>query len=148
MDTDQWDKVEPNLQRLSALATASDMKEFMARAQWLQSLVEIHRQRYDIALEVLVKASELAEQIDGRLSQYIIQIQKAYVYHISGNSPAWRDAIAYAQKIQKKLVETLPDESLRQAFLNNPHSQHLLEMVQVNLGAPVKAKSHVGDATP
>jgi hypothetical protein len=148
MDTDQWEKVEPGLQRLTALATASEMQEFMIRAQWLQSLVEIHRQQYETALEVLVKASELAEQVDSRLSQYLIQIQKAYVYHISDNTPASRDAVAYAQKIQKKLAETLPDGSLRQAFLNNSHAQHLLEMVQVNASPPVKVKNPVGEAAP
>ncbi len=146
MDADQWDKVEPSLQRLSDLATASEMKEFMARAQWLQSLLEIHHQRYEAALEMLIKASELAEQIDSRLSQYIIQIQKSYVYHISDNGPASRDAMAYAQKLQKRLVETLADETMHQAFLNNTHAQHLQEMARANAGHQVKTKSPVGDA--
>jgi class 3 adenylate cyclase/predicted ATPase len=145
MDLHQWAKVEPTLQRLTMLAQASDMREFMVRSQWLQSLVEIHHQRYDAALDILIKASDLAEQIDSRLSQYIIQIQKSYVYHISGNGPASRDAMAYAQKIQKRLVDTLPGEASRYAFLNNAHSQHLQELVQANL-SPAKVKSPVGDA--
>lgn len=145
MDTHAWDKAEESLGRLSALAQASDMKEFMARAQWLQSLLDIHYKRYDAALEVLIAASDLAEQIDSRLSQYIIQIQKSYVYHISGNPPASRDAMVYAQKIQKRLLETLSDEPARQAFLDNAHSCHLQEMIEANSSSPAKVKSLVGD---
>jgi hypothetical protein len=121
------------------------MKEFMARAQWLQSLIDIQYNRYDAALEVLIEASNLAEQIDSRLSQYIIQIQKSYVYHISGNGPASRDAVAYAQKIQKRLLETSPDEPTRQAFLKTAHAQHLLEMIEANASSQAKVKSPVGD---
>ncbi|GAB4410593.1 MAG: adenylate/guanylate cyclase domain-containing protein [Anaerolineae bacterium] len=146
MDTHQWAKAEASLGRLSTLAQASDMKEFMVRAQWLQSLLDIHHKRYGAALDALINASDLAEQIDSRLSQYIIQIQKSYVYHLSGNSPASRDAITYAQKIQKRLLETLPDESTRQAFLDNAHSKHLQEMVEANASSQVKVKSIVGDA--
>ncbi|MCK6630473.1 MAG: tetratricopeptide repeat protein [Anaerolineae bacterium] len=146
MDTHQWAKAEASLSRLSTLAQASDMKEFMVRAQWLQSLLDIHHKRYAAALDALISASDLAEQIDSRLSQYIIQIQKSYVYHLSGNSPASRDAITYAQKIQKRLLETLPDESTRQAFLDNAHSKHLQEMVEANASSQVKTKSMVGDA--
>jgi tetratricopeptide (TPR) repeat protein len=145
MDTHQWDKAEETLHRLLNLATASDMKEFMARAQWLQSLIDIQYNRYDAALEVLIEASNLAEQIDSRLSQYIIQIQKSYVYHISGNGPASRDAVAYAQKIQKRLLETSPDEPTRQAFLKTAHAQHLLEMIEANASSQAKVKSPVGD---
>lgn len=145
MDTHQWDQAEQNLRRLSSLATASDMREFVARAQWLQSLIDIHYKRYDAALEMLVAASELAEQIDSRLSQYIIQIQKSYIYHISGNAPASRDAVIYAQKIQKRLLETLPDEAARHVFLDNAHAQHLQEMIEANTSSQAKAKSPVGD---
>ncbi|NJN93307.1 MAG: tetratricopeptide repeat protein [Anaerolineales bacterium] len=145
MDTHQWPKAEESLNRLSTLAQASDMKEFTVRAQWLQSLLDIHHKRYPAALDVLIAASDLAEQIDSRWSQYIIQIQKSYVYHISGNSAASRDAITYAQKIQKRLLETLPDEPIRQAFLDNAHSKHLQEMVEAN-ASPAKVKSIVGDA--
>lgn len=146
MDTHQWAKAETSLGRLSTLAQASDMKEFMVRAQWLQSLLDIHHKHYAAALDALISASDLAEQIDSRLSQYIIQIQKSYVYHLSGNPPASRDAITYAQKIQKRLLETLPDESTRQAFLDNAHSKHLQEMVEANASSQVKVKSIVGDA--
>lgn len=145
MDTHQWPKAEECLNRLSTLAVASDMKEFTVRAQWLQSLLDIHHKRYPAALDVLIAASDLAEQIDSRWSQYIIQIQKSYVYHISGNSAASRDAITYAQKIQKRLLETLPDEPIRQAFLDNAHSKHLQEMVEAN-ASPAKVKRMVGDA--
>jgi tetratricopeptide (TPR) repeat protein len=145
MDTQQWDKAEESLRRLSTLAKTSDMKEFMARAQWLQSLLDIHYKRYNAALEVLIAASDWAEQIDSRLSQYIIQIQKSYVYHLSGNTPASRDAMIYAQKIQKRLLETLSDPSARQAFLDNSHSKHLQEMVEANATSQAKVKSVVGD---
>ena len=121
------------------------MREFIARAQWLQSLVDIHHKRYEAALDVLITASDLAEQIDSRLSQYIIQIQKSYVYHISGNGPASRDAVTYAQKIQKRFLETLTDETTRQAFLDNAHARHLQEMVEANASSQAKVKSPLGD---
>jgi hypothetical protein len=79
-----------------------------------------------------VQASNLAEQIDSRLSQYVIQIQKSYVYHLSNNGPASRDAMIYAQKIEKRLADSLPDETTRQAFMKTPHALHLQKMVQVN----------------
>jgi tetratricopeptide (TPR) repeat protein len=134
MDTDRWDKAEENLARLLALATASEMKEFVSRSLWLQAQLNIHHQRYDQALENLVEASSLAEQSNSRLSQYIIQTQKSQVYHLSGNSPASRDAMAYAQKLQKRLAETLPDEPKRHAFYNNQYAVQLQEMIQANTG--------------
>jgi tetratricopeptide (TPR) repeat protein len=120
------------LQRLLELAAASDMREFIARGQWLLSLLETHHQRYDAALDALVQASNLAQEIDSRLSQYLIQIQKAYVYHLSDNVPALRDALIYAERIQKKLVDNLPDEAACQAFLNNSHALQLQEIVQAH----------------
>ena len=62
----------------------------------------------------------------------MIQIQKSYVYHLSGNNPASRDAMIYAQKIEKRLADSLPDESTRQVFLKTPHALHLQNMVKVN----------------
>jgi hypothetical protein len=147
MDTHQWDQAQQSWQRLSTLAAASGMREFMARAYWLQSLLDIHHKRYDAALDVLIAASDLAEQIDSRMSQYIIQIQKSYVYHISGNGPASRDAVNYAQKIQKRLMETLADETMRQVFLDNAHAEHLQEMVKANASSQAKVKSPLGDVT-
>ncbi len=132
VDTDQWDQAEASLGRMKDLATASEMMEFITRAQWLQSLLDIHDGRYEEAINVLVQASNLAEQSDSRLSQYVIQIQKSYVYHLSDNSPASRDAMIYAQKIEKRLADSLPDETTRQAFMKTPHALHLQEMVQVN----------------
>jgi class 3 adenylate cyclase/tetratricopeptide (TPR) repeat protein len=145
MDTEQCDKAKASLQRLLGLALASEMKEFVIRGQWLQSLIEIHDKRYDEALNILVQASNLAEETNSRLSQYIIQIQKAYVYHLSGNSPASRDAMSYAQKIQKRLVDSLPDDETRQAFLNTPHAHHLREIVEANTKNRTKRKSQAGE---
>lgn len=134
IDIDAWGKAAETTQRLVALATQSSLKEFITRAQWMQSLVEIHHKRYDYALEILIAASNLAEEIDSRLSQYLIQIQKAYVYHKAGNDAASRDAVMYAQKIQKRLTDSLPSDELRQIFLNNLHSRHLAELVEANVG--------------
>lgn len=145
IDTDQWDNALNALQRLSDLALASSMKEFIIRAQWLQSLANIHQKRYDDALNALIQASNLAEQTDSRLSQYIIQIQKSYVYHLSENHPASRDAIAYAQKIQNRLAGSLPDDATRLAFLQTPHARHLQEMVAANARRPVKLDNPVGE---
>jgi hypothetical protein len=121
------------------------MKEFIIRGQWLQSLLDIHNERYEDALNVLIQASNLAEETDSRLSQYIIQIQKSYVYHISDNGPASRDAMSYARKIQNRLAESLPDEQTRQAFLNAPHAHHLQEMVEANTSKRVKLNGKGGD---
>lgn len=140
----QWSKVEPMLQRLLNLATNNQIKEFITRAQWLRSLVETHRRRNDAALEILVKASELAEQTDSRLNQYVIQIEKAHVYHLSANKPAARDALTYAQKLQKRLADTLTDETARHAFLNNGLAQQLHGLVEANQGSPKKVKSQSG----
>jgi hypothetical protein len=145
MDTGQYDKAADSVHRLLSLARASEMKEFLIRGQWIQSLIDIQYQRYEDALNVLVHASNLAEETNSRLSQYIIQIQKSYVYHISGNSPASRDAMSYAQKIQKRLAESLPDEKTRQAFLDTPHAHHLQEMVEANSKRRVKLKENPGD---
>jgi tetratricopeptide (TPR) repeat protein len=127
IDANQWDEATETVKRLVSLAVASDMREFSVRGQWLQSILDIHRQRYNEALELLLQASDVAEQLDSRLSQYLIQIQKSYVYRVTGNSAASRDAIIYAQKLQKRLVDSLADEDLRQTFLNNYHARHLQE---------------------
>ncbi|MEW5957522.1 MAG: adenylate/guanylate cyclase domain-containing protein [Chloroflexota bacterium] len=145
MDTQQCDQAVACLQRLLGLALASEMKEFVIRGQWLQSLIDIHYRRYDDALNILVQASNLAEETNSRLSQYIIQIQKAYVYHLSGNSPASRDAMSYAQKIQKRLADSLPDEATRQAFLNNPNAHLLQKVIEANAKSRAKRKVQDGD---
>jgi tetratricopeptide (TPR) repeat protein len=127
IDANQWDSAIVTTEHLLKLAAASDMKEFSIRGQWLQSITHIRHKRYDAALEILIQASDLAEQIDSRLSQYLIQIQKSYVYRMTGNSAASRDAIAYAQKLQKRLTDSLEDQELRQVFLSNYHARHLEE---------------------
>ncbi|MBN1994278.1 MAG: tetratricopeptide repeat protein [Anaerolineae bacterium] len=127
IEANQWDQATETTRNLLVLASASDMKEFLIRGQWLQSIIDIRHQRYNPALEILLKASETAEKIDSRLSQYLIQTQKAYVYRMTGNSPASRDAVAYAQKLQKRLADSLQDETLQQVFLNNYHARHLEE---------------------
>ncbi len=141
IDTNQWPKAEQTLQRLTGLAMASNEREFIIRAYWLQSWLSSHHQRYEAALESLNQAANLAEEIDSRLSQYIVQIQKSYVYQLSGNGPAAHDALAYAQKLQKRLVDTLSDEASRQAFLNNAHAQRLQEIIQAHT-----SPKPVGDA--
>jgi ATP/maltotriose-dependent transcriptional regulator MalT len=132
IDSNQWDQAEASLARMTALGTASEMKEFITRAQWLRSLLEIQAGRYDDAINVLVQASNLAEQTDSRLNQYIIQIQKSYVYHLSGNNPASRDAMIYAQKLEKRLADSLQDQTARQAFVKTRHALHLQEIVEIN----------------
>ena len=141
IDADQWDNAAEMTESLIGLAAASGLQEFIVRGKWVRSLIEIHAEQYDSALETLIEASNLAEEIDSRLSQYLIQIQKSYVYHKAGNDPASRDAVIYAQKIQKRLTDSLPDEGLRQTFLNNLHSRHLAEMVEANIGTPIKVDS-------
>lgn len=144
---DQWDKAEANLRHLLELAVASEMTPFIIQGQWLQALVDIHHKRYEAALNVLFEASSLAEQNDSRFSQYLIQIQKSYVYHISDNGSASRDAMAYAQKLQKRLVETLADETMQQTFLSNIHAQHLEELVDINARSRSRIESRIGETT-
>jgi hypothetical protein len=148
IDTNQWPKAEESLNRLATLASTSQQKEFIIRAHWLQSWLDSHHQRYEVALEALNQAANLAEQIDSRMAQYIVQIQKSYVYHLSGNAPASRDALAYAQKLQKRLVDTLSDEASRQAFWHNAHARRLQEVVQAHAENQAKAKVVAGDAAP
>ncbi len=135
LDIGQLDKAEEKWKRLLALATASDMKEYLVRALWLQAILTRQRNQPNEALDILVQASDLAEQLDSRLSQYMIQIQKAYVYHLLGNSAAARDTVTYAQKIQKRLADTLSDEVKRRTFLSNHHAGHLQEIIQANMEA-------------
>ena len=127
VDVNRWDQAAQTTQRLLTLARASDMREFNTRGLWIQAMIEIHARQHEAALDTLLQASNLAEQIDSRLSQYLIQIQKSYIYRVMGNSPASRDAITYAQKIQKRLADSLTDDNLRQTFLNNYHARHLEE---------------------
>jgi len=130
IDKGEWAKAEQALQNLIALAKANEMHEFVARSYWLKSITEVQHGRYEAALETLIQASNLAQEIDGRLTQYLIQIQKAYVYQLTGNDAALRDAIIYAQRIQKKLIESLPDEASQQVFMSNAHALHLQEINQ------------------
>lgn len=130
MDTEVLDKAEKSIQNLLDLATVSEMREFIARGQWLKSSLQTQQQQFDAALDTLVLASNLAQETDSRLAQYMIQIQKAHIYQLSGNEPASRDAVIYAQRIQKKLIENhLLDETEQQAFLSNSHSHRLQEFM-------------------
>jgi len=127
VDANQWEQAATTTQNLLALAGACEMPEFIVRGQWIQSVIDIRHERYNEALDILLQASEMAEQLDSRLSQYLIQIQKSYVYRVTGNRAASRDAIVYAQKLQKRLADSLHDEKLRETFLNNYHARHLEE---------------------
>ncbi len=132
IDVDDWQKVDDYSSQLVRLATASSLKEFIVRGRWLQSLVNIDTEQYEAAIETLNEAQILAEEIDSHLSQYLIQIQKSYVYHKAQNVAASKDAITYAQKIQKRLADSLPDDELKHTFLNTLHSRHLEEMIEAN----------------
>ncbi len=133
VDIEAWDKAEASVKNLLDLATASEMREFMARGQWLKSILETQAEQYDDALESLVLASNLAQETDSRLSQYMIQIQKANIYLIAGNEPASRDAMIYAQRIQRKLLENnLTDKTKQQAFLNTIQSRKLQTIVEAH----------------
>jgi tetratricopeptide (TPR) repeat protein len=145
IDANQWGEAAETVERLVSLAVASDMREFSVRGQWLQSIIDIHRQRYNEALELLLQASDVAEQLDSRLSQYLIQIQKSYVYRVTGNSAASRDAIIYAQKLQKRLADSLEDEDLRQTFLDNYHARHLQETDKAYAASRAKSEGQAGD---
>jgi tetratricopeptide (TPR) repeat protein len=145
IDANQWGEAAETVNRLVSLAVASDMREFSVRGQWLQSIIDIHRQRYNEALELLLQASDVAEQLDSRLSQYLIQIQKSYVYRVTGNSAASRDAIIYAQKLQKRLADSLEDENLRQTFLDNYHARHLQETDKAYAASRAKSEGQAGD---
>jgi len=136
IDIEAWDKTEETLNELLVLASASEMKEFLIRGKWLKSIVKTHQQQYDSALELLVQASNLAQEVDSRLAQYFIQVQKAQVYLAADNEPASRDAMIYAQRIQKKLLENLPVEEERQAFLNHPYASHLEKIVKTHSKEP------------
>lgn len=131
IDFDHWDDAEKNLQKLVELAGANGMREFITRGQWLQSILKTHAQQYEVALDLLVQASNIAQEIDSRLSQYLIQIQKAHIYQLTGNDAASRDAIIYAQRLQKRLVDSLPDEATQHVFLENAHGRRLQEIMQV-----------------
>ncbi len=134
IDDNQWGKAEKSLKHLSDLAIASEMKEFQARALWLASQLETHLQQFDAAQKALVQAATLAEQSDARLAQFQIQIQKAHIYRLTRNEAAAQDALLYAQKLQKKLVEAnLTDENARQAFLNNVYSRQLQAIIETNI---------------
>ncbi|RMF04863.1 MAG: hypothetical protein D6768_02250 [Chloroflexi bacterium] len=130
IDSGDWRHAVETVARLMALSIASEMKEYTARSLWLQAKIETHHQRYESALDMLLEAANLAEEIDGRLSQFIIQLEKASVYMQAQNDAAARDAIAYTQKLQKKLVETIEsDKAAQHAFLNNVYSRRLQAMV-------------------
>lgn len=120
IDTQQWKKAQQCLSSLLALARASDMREFEARGDWLQSIIDTHEQRYDAALDRLTEASQLAQATGSRLLQYPVQIQLAQVYQLVGNLADAGRAMAEAKKIEQKLVDNLPQEVSPKIFLNNP----------------------------
>ncbi len=126
----ECDKAKKILKELIFLAELNNIQEFIIRAQWLQSLLDTHDHRYEEGLNTLIQASELAEKVDSRLSQYAIQIQKAHLYHANNNIAAARDALNYAQKLQRKLADTLIDDTMREAFLNNAYTRHLQEIAE------------------
>ncbi len=133
IDSQKWDEADQSLIRLESLAKASDMREFIARCNWLRSIVAAHQQDFDTALSALADAANLAEEIDGRLTQFLVQIQKASVYQQAGNTAAARDATIYAQKIQKKLIESnLSEKAAQQAFSSNSYSARLQAILEAN----------------
>jgi hypothetical protein len=139
IDREDWDNAEKSLEKLLALATASEMHEYVARCLWLKSMVLSHRQEHNAALDVLVGAGNLAEAMDGRLTQYLVQIQKARIYNDTDNSAAARDAVSYAQKLQRKLIESnLSDQSMRESFLHTAYSLQLQEIVET-LSQPISS---------
>jgi tetratricopeptide (TPR) repeat protein len=130
LDTTQFEKAERSLEQMLELANASEMREFIARGLWLQSQLELQKERHDAALEALVLAPTVAQEIDSRTSQYLIQIEKAHIYQAAANDPASRDAMIYAQRLQKKLVDNLRDDTIRQAFLSNTNAVRLQNVVE------------------
>ncbi|MDX1520345.1 MAG: AAA family ATPase, partial [Anaerolineae bacterium] len=147
IDANRWDKAAAATAQLLDLSSKSGLKEFVVRGQWVQSLIDTHHKQFEDGLETLIAASELAETLDSRLSQYLIQIQKAQIYHMAGNDAASRDSAAYAQKIQKRLADSLSDDKQRHVFLNNLHAQHLAKILKANIGTQVKVEAVAGDSS-
>lgn len=131
LESGHWAKARVTLNQLLDLARASEMKEYLVRGWWLTAQLETQHQHFEAALEALAQATQLSEEMDSRLTQFLAQTQKAVTYHRAGNAPAARDALVYAQKIQKKLVETnLTDPAEQKAFLNNAYSLQLRQLAE------------------
>jgi class 3 adenylate cyclase len=132
IDRDEWDKAESNVAILLELAEASGMREFLARTLLLSSMVLSHKEQHSQAIDMLTQASDIAESIDGRLTQFLVQIHKARIYCQADNSAAAKDALVYAKKIQRKLVESFAaDEEAQQAFLQGSYSVRLQEIEEM-----------------
>ena len=132
IDLRYLEKAAQSLKTLQEFAQASAMKEFVTRGLWLQSQIDNLQGQQNAALDTLIQASDMAQAVDSRMIQYIIQIQKASIYNILANDTAARDAISYAQRLQQKLVDNLSDAAIRNAFLNTSHALHLQELSRAN----------------
>ncbi|MDM8521463.1 adenylate/guanylate cyclase domain-containing protein [Anaerolineales bacterium HSG6] len=127
----KWDKTKTIADELLTLAKAAHIPEYIIRGHWLQSLVDTHEKQYQTALNRLIQASSIAERHDGRLIQYLVQVQKAKLYHITKNEPAAKDAAMYADKLQQKILSTIPEAETQQAFKNRTHAKFLQEFVSL-----------------
>ncbi|HRV91849.1 MAG TPA: adenylate/guanylate cyclase domain-containing protein [Anaerolineae bacterium] len=136
IDINEWDKAKNRLTNLLALAEASDMREFVARGLWLQSILATHNQNYDEAIEAISRAAQVAHETNSRLVQFPIQIQSAYVYQCAENLTAAREAVVRAQTIQGDLLNHLASAEIRQTFLTHSYADKLREIAGAVATAP------------
>jgi len=140
---EQWDKANDAVYELSTLAQLNQMHEFTIRGRWLQSLIDTHNKKHQTALNMLAEASTLASQTDSRLIQYLIQIQKSQVYHLTQNYDASKVATSYADKIQQQLLDSL-DETTSQSFLQGSHAHRLQKIIDLNIQIEAEDNASVG----
>lgn len=126
-----WDKAKETLKQMFEIAEKSQLREYIILAQWSQSSIDAQEKRYQTALNTLEQATSLAEQINGRLSLYLIYIQKSHLHHAMKNSTESKQTMLQAKRFQQDLLDSLPSEELQQAFLNSQHAQQLQTMVDL-----------------
>lgn len=136
IDINEWDKAQNRLSHLLALASASDMQEFVARGLWLQSILATHNQRYDEAIEIINQAAQVAHETNSRLVQFPIQIQRAHIYQCAANLTAAREAVTKAQTSQGDLLNHLASAEIRQTFLTHSYADKLREIAGAVAVAP------------
>lgn len=125
IDTNDWDKAQSSLNDLLNLATVSEMQEFVARGLRLQAIIETHNQQFDTALKALSQAAEITQKTGSHLTRYTIQIQQADVYQQAGNLAAAKDTLAQARDSEKKLLDNIASDEIRQSFLTSSHANKL-----------------------
>ncbi|RME44244.1 MAG: hypothetical protein D6796_12005, partial [Caldilineae bacterium] len=132
LQTGNWDKIPPLLQRLTGMSLASDMQAHYARARLFAAHLAEHQQQLAQAADLVAQAQQIAQSTGNRLLEIAATLHLARLHirrqQTGAARTAWKQA---GQQLQK--IAALLDDDVQTHFLQHSPLAKLWQEIQTLL---------------